>query len=67
MLIGSVLMFLSYCMAATLILLYDLSGSDDNDDSAMQQQDFSISQRVAGYFVLLAICVILASATMSAG
>ena len=66
MLIGSMLMFLSYCMAATLIQRYNLSSSDDNDDLAMEQH-FTVSQKVAGYFVLFAICVTLASATMSVG
>ena len=61
LLIGIVLMCFSHFLSATLILTYDL----DND--ATIEEGLNVSQKVAGYFVLLSVCIFLGSASISVG
>ena len=54
-------MCFSHFLSATLILTYDL----DND--ATIEEGLNVSQKVAGYFVFLSVCILLGSASISAG
>lgn len=59
LLIGACLVLVSHFMSATLILGYDLEGQ--------AVDGFSVSQNVAGYFVLVAVCVFICGASIAIG
>jgi hypothetical protein len=59
MLIGSSLMVVTHLTSASLILSYNLE--DEGADG------LSVSQQVAGYFVLVSVCVFLCAAFISVG
>lgn len=52
-------MFVSHIASASLIVAFDLEKDTANDST--------VSQKVAGYFVLVSVCLFVASATLSVG
>lgn len=59
LLIGTVLMFVSHIVSASLIHAYNLEGT--------ALEDFSVSKRVAGYIVVVSVIVFQAGGTISVG
>ena len=57
LLLGASLMLFSHLVSASLILCYDLEG----------EEPAGVSQHVAGYFVLVSVCVLVFGAVMSIG